>query len=124
MEVYKETIKKDLSIPFKGDKTVNSFLKAILTKNVAKRLCTLEAAKKHPLFKDINWNDLIDLHLKSPFVPGLKKDKNFEDYSEKYLDHLNKVKNNGKKKKKDTVLSSYDNSDDSEDYPANWADEF
>ena len=124
MEVYRETIKKDLSLPYKGDKNVNSFIKAVLTKNVAKRLCTLEAAKKHPLFKDMNWNDLIDFHMRPPFIPEPMKIKTFKDYTEKYLVHLENELKSGKSKKKVTVLSSYDNDEDSESYPVNWADEF
>ena len=57
MEVYRDTIKKELSFPYKGDKSVINFIKAILTKNVAKRLCSLEAVKKMELFKNINWKD-------------------------------------------------------------------
>ena len=122
MEIYKDTIKKDLAFPYKGDKCVNNFIKAILTKNVTKRLCSLEAAKKNEFFKNVNWNDLIDLQIEAPYIPSVTPDLNFDDYNEKYVDHLEK-KENIESEKNDTEFL-YDDNDLSDSSLLNWADEF
>ena len=118
MEVYREVLKKDLSLPYNGDPSVNSFIKAVLNKKVSKRLSSLEAAKKHPFFKDYNWNDLIDLQIKPPYVPESLDIKSFFEYPTKYVDYLKKEK----KKQRNSVSSQYD--DDDNNFSKNWADEF
>ena len=119
MEVYREVLKKDLTLPYNGDPSVNSFIKAVLNKKVSKRLTSLDAAKKHPFFKDFNWNDLIDLQIKPPYIPETIEIKSFENYPVKYVEYL---KRDRKKSHKDTMVSTYD--DDSSNYAKNWADEF
>ena len=120
MEVYREVLKKDLTLPYNGDASVNSFIKALLNKKVSKRLTSLDAAKKHPFFKDYNWNDLIDLQIKPPYIPETIEIKNFEDYPVKYVEYLKKDR---KKSQKATIVSTYDD-DNSSNYAKNWADEF
>ena len=118
MEVYREVLKKDLSLPYNGDPSVNSFIKAVLNKKVSKRLCSLEAAKKHNFFKDFNWNDLIDLQLKPPYIPESVEIKSFEEYPMTYIDYLKKEK----KKRKESIVSIYEDNNNS--FVKNWADEF
>jgi cGMP-dependent protein kinase len=120
MEVYREVLKKDLTLPYNGDPSVNSFIKAVLNKKVSKRLTSLDAAKKHAFFKDFNWNDLIDLQIKPPYIPEAIEIKSFEDYPVKYVEYL---KRDRKKSQKGTIVSAYDD-DDSNNYAKNWADEF
>ena len=118
MEVYREVLKKDLSLPYNGDPSVNSFIKAVLNKKVSKRLSSLEAAKKHSFFKDFNWNDLIDLHLKPPYIPESIEIKSFVEYPMKYNEYLKKEK----KKQRNSIMSQYEDEDNN--YSKNWADEF
>ena len=118
MEVYREVLKKDLSLPYNGDPSVNSFIKAVLNKKVSKRLCSLEAAKKHNFFKDFNWNDLIDLQLKPPYIPESVEIKSFEEYPITYIDYLKKEK----KQRKESIVSIYEDNNNS--FVKNWADEF
>ena len=118
MEVYREVLKKDLSLPYNGDPSVNSFIKAVLNKKVSKRLSSLEAAKKHNFFKDFNWNDLIDLQLKPPYIPESVEIKSFEEYPITYIDHLKKEKKN----RKESIVSIYEDNNNS--FIKNWADEF
>ena len=118
MEVYREILKKDLTFPNNGDLSVNSFIKALLNKKVSKRLNSLEAAKKHPFFKDFNWDDLIDLQLKPPYIPESREIKSFEEYPIKYIEYLKK----GKKKKRNSIFNQYD--DQNNCFKNNWADEF
>jgi cGMP-dependent protein kinase len=122
MEVYRDVLKKDLSLPYNGDKSVNSFIKAILNKKVSKRLSSLEQAKKHVFFKDFNWDDLIDLHMKPPYIPETLELKGFDNYPDKYTDYLSKERK--KSSKKDKVVNSYDDEDDNYGFKSNWADEF
>jgi len=122
MEVYRDVLKKDLSLPFNGDKSVNSFIKAVLNKKVWKRLSSLEQAKKHEFFKGFNWDDLVDLQMKPPYIPEPLEFKSFENYPEKYITHIQKAKNKYKRHK---VVNSYDDDDaNSSSYNNNWADEF
>ena len=122
MEVYRDVLKKDLSLPYNGDKSVNSFIKAVLNKKVSKRLSSLEQAKKHVFFKDFNWDDLIDLQMKPPYIPDSLDLKDFENYPNKYCDYLNKEKR--KAKKSDKAINSYVDEDDNFGFKNNWADEF
>ena len=119
MEVYREVLKKDLSLPYNGDHSVNSFLKAVLNKKVSKRLSSLEAAKKHSFFKGFNWNDLIDLQLKPPYIPDTVELKSFEEYPVKYVEYLKK----DKKQQKNSIVSQY-NDENENIFSKNWADEF
>ena len=122
MEVYREVLKRDVCLPSKGDPTVNSFIRALLRKKVTERLCSLEQAKKHQFYKDFNWEDLVDFHLKPPFVPKIIPLKKFSDYKTKYVDFLNEERTR-KPMKDDSLLSSYDD-DGSIQYPKDWVDEF
>ena len=119
MEVYREVLKKDLSLPYNGDHSVNSFLKAVLNKKVSKRLSSLEAAKKHSFFKGFNWNDLIDLQLKPPYIPDTVELKSFEEYPVKYVEYLKR----DKKQQKNSIVSQY-NDENENIFSKNWADEF
>ena len=105
-------------MPYNGDPSVNSFIKAVLNKKVSKRLCSLEAAKKHNFFKDFNWNDLIDLQLKPPYIPESVEIKSFEEYPITYIDYLKKEK----KQRKESIVSIYEDNNNS--FVKNWADEF
>ena len=121
MEVYRDVLKKDLSLPYNGDKSVNSFIKAMLNKKVSQRLSSLEKAKKHEFFKNFNWDDLIDLQMKPPYIPECLELKSFDKYSEKYVTHLKKEKS---KYKNDKTVNSYYDEDDTFGFNSNWADEF
>ena len=120
MEVYREVLKKDLTLPYNGEPSVNSFIKAALNKKVSKRLSSLEAAKRHSFFKDFNWNDLIDLQLKPPYIPESIEVKSFEEYPMKYIDYLKKDR---KKSQKGSIISAYDD-ENNNNFTKNWADEF
>ena len=120
MEVYREILKKELTFPYNGDNSVNSFIKAVLNKKISKRLSSLEAAKKHAFFEGFNWDDLIDFHLKPPYIPESLELKKFEEYSMKYTEYL---KNSKKKLKRNSVVSTYDDEEEN-NYKNNWADEF
>ena len=122
MEVYRDVLKRDVCLPSKGDPLVNSFIRCLLKKKVTERLCNLEMAKKHPFYKDFQWGDLIDFHLKPPYVPKVSALKPFGDYRLKYVDYLKEEKINNTDKD-ESLLSSYDD-DGSIVYPKDWVEEF
>ena len=86
---------------------------------VSKRLSSLEAAKKHSFFKGFNWNDLIDLQLKPPYIPDTVELKSFEEYPVKYVEYLKR----DKKQQKNSIVSQY-NDENENIFSKNWADEF
>ena len=122
MEVYRDVLKRDVYLPSKGDPLVNSFIRCLLKKKVTERLCNLEMAKKHPFYKDFQWGDLIDFHLKPPYVPKVSALKPFGDYRLKYVDYLKEEKIN-QTDTDESLLSSYDD-DGSIVYPKDWVEEF
>ena len=122
MQVYKEVLQKEVKLPIQGNPNVNSFIMSLLKKNVSKRICNIDTAKKHNFFKDFNWEDLIDFHMIPPYIPKIMPDKNFDEYNENYISHLkNEMMRNTKKNQ--TLLSSYDD-EESLNYNKNWVDEF
>ena len=83
-------------------------------------MCSLELAKKHPFYNNFNWEDIINYRMKPFYVPNKTILKDFSEYKEKYVDYLK----NNKKRKPETILSSYEDDEDSVTYPKNWADQF
>lgn len=122
MEVYRDVLKREVTLPSKGDPVVNSFIRALLRKKVTERLCSLDNAKKHEFYKGFNWSDLVDFSMQPPYVPKLAKLKNFADYKVNYLEHLSE-ENSGSNHNDESILSSYED-DGALDYPKNWVDEF
>ena len=120
MEVYKEILQNEVSLPSNGNAIVNSFILNLLIKNVNRRICNFDNAKKHPFFKDFNWENLIDFHMKPPYIPNLLSLEKFEDYNIKYCDYLMNEKENYKKDP--IVLSSCE--DEDIEYDKNWVNEF
>ena len=84
-------------------------------------MCSLEAAKKHPFYNGFKWDDLINYRMQPVYTPKGAVLKDFSDYKEKYVDYL---KANKKRGKPEPLLSSYEDDEDSESYPKNWADQF
>ena len=122
MQVYKEILQKEIKLPIQGNSSVNSFIMNLLKKNVSKRICNIENAKKHNFFKDFNWEDLIDFQMIPPYVPKLFPIKKFEECNEKYTYYL-KMEMMRNSKKNQTLLSSYDD-EDNKDFNKNWVEEF
>ena len=89
MEIYREVLKREVSLPSRGDPTVNSFITCMLKKKVHERICCLDMAKKHLFYKDFIWDDLFDFHLTPPFVPKNIDIGSFSDYKVKYIEFLN-----------------------------------
>jgi hypothetical protein len=83
----------------------------------------LEKAKKLNLFKDFNWDDLIEFNITPPYIPKTPLLKEFKDYTIQYLLYVKKELEE-KIKNDDSLLSSYYDDDKNIDYDSNWADNF
>ena len=75
------------------------------------------------MFKDFNWDDLIELNLTPPFIPKIMELKGFNEYNVKYEEYVknqleSKINNN------ESLLSSYDEDDIKDLYDSDWDDIF
>lgn len=125
MDVYREVIKKDLKLPKSGDGVVNEFIKALLKKKVNERLCSLEKVKENEFYKDFNWDDLKEFKARPPNIPQKYQIKPFENYTIKYMEHLNKEAEERRKREEEKSNKEPESEDkDDENYNPNWADVF
>jgi cGMP-dependent protein kinase len=114
MKIYNSIINDQLNFPnFCYDKEFMVLMKQMLEKNPMKRLSKFEGITKHLWFNCFNWEELISLNMKPPYVPFIKnlfniqindiyidknsdgifmnvKNKNFPTFSEKFCDYVNK----------------------------------
>ena len=122
IEVYREVMRKELFIK-NGDYNICQLIQSLLKKKVTLRICSLDKAKKLNLFKDFNWDDLIELNLTPPFIPKIMELKGFNEYNVKYEEYVknqleSKINNN------ESLLSSYDEDDIKDLYDSDWDDIF
>ena len=123
MEVYRDVLKRELTLPSKGDPVVNSFIKCLLRKKVNERLCNFDKAKKHPFYKDFHWGDLIDFRLVPPYIPKNVFNQEVSSFKMKYIDFLKDEARVKKNKNSESLLSSYDD-DGTLTYNKDWVNEF
>ena len=123
MEVYRDVLKRELTLPSKGDPVVNSFIKCLLRKKVNERLCNFDKAKKHPFYKDFHWGDLIDFRLVPPYIPKNVFNQEVSSFKTKYIDFLKDEARVKKNKNSESLLSSYDD-DGTLTYNKDWVNEF
>ena len=121
IDVYREIIKKELIIK-NCDSDILQLIYGLLNKKVNLRICSLEKAKKLNLFKDFNWEDLIEFNITPPYIPKTPLLKEFKDYTIQYLLYVKKELED-KIKYEDSLLSSYDDDKDY-NYDSNWAENF
>ena len=48
---------------------LNSFISILLNKKISNRICKLHSLKNQSLFKDFEWEGLLDFKVKPPFIP-------------------------------------------------------
>ena len=114
MEVYRETLKKEVPVEKHMDKTVLQFVKTMLRKKPKDRVCNLEEAKKLSLFNKFQWNMLLDYRITSPYIPKLVNEENLlGEVKVNFLDNLYKSSYNRKieeknKEKEDSDTEGYD----------------
>ena len=80
MDVYLDIVNINLTFPhFINDNDFKSLMEQMLTKNPINRLSKFSEVKKHIWFNNFNWDDLMTLTLKPPYLPKLNNNKNIEE---------------------------------------------
>ena len=94
MEIYFAIINKNLDFPPEiiQDKEFKHIMRKLLDKNPSYRLTNFYSIKTQPWFKDFNWDELINLNLKAPYLPKIQTSP--YDFDEQYKPLFNTEKEN------------------------------
>lgn len=96
ISIYQSIINDQPYYNDKGkDKIVNEMIKALLNKQVNKRICNLAQLKNLKLFESINFEQLINFTIEPPYKPQTKEvnikhydDLKYVHYEERMMDYL------------------------------------
>ena len=96
MEIYFAIINNNLEFPsgIIHDKEFKHLMRKMLDKNPSNRLTNFYSIKSQPWFKDFNWDELINLNLKAPYLPHIPYSSN--DFDEQYKPLFDNEKENFK----------------------------
>ena len=94
MKFYNILIKENLKFPsFLKDEQFKDLIQKMLVKDVNKRLVQYTKIREHPYFKDFDWDKLLSLQLRGPYIfklhNAINKNKKTKPYSD-YLNGLNR----------------------------------
>jgi len=99
---YQYIMKGDVSFPsFINNENFMNLMHRMLAKDQNKRLYKLEDIKKHPYFKDFDWEKLVTFSLEPPYLLKMNDDYQKQQKTIPYLTYLNSESN-----KKGNNLSS------------------
>ena len=91
---YQYIIKDDVSFPsFINDENFMNLMHKMLEKEQNKRLYKLEDIKKHPYFKDFDWEKLVTFSLEAPYLLKLNDDYQKQQNTIPYLTYLKNESN-------------------------------
>ena len=91
---YQYIIKDDVSFPsFINDENFMNLMHRMLAKEQNKRLYKLEDIKKHPYFKDFDWEKLVTFSLEAPYLLKLNDDYQKQQNTIPYLTYLKNESN-------------------------------
>ena len=107
MEIYFAIINNNLEFPteFSNEKEFKHIMRKMLDKNPSYRLTNFYSIKTQPWFKDFNWDELINLNLKAPYLPVIpyspldfdtQYKPLFDDAKEKFESYIEYIKINNK----------------------------
>jgi hypothetical protein len=89
LKIYQKILASKLSFPKYFDKDVKDLIKQLLTADISKRIGNMEREAKdildHAWFAGLNWKDLVEYKMSSPWLPPVKGDSdtaNFDSYPE------------------------------------------
>ena len=102
LDIYRCVSKEDLIFPnFVDDENFKELMIKMLKKNPTNRLWKFKQIKQDPYFADFNWNKLMSLSFKPPYMIKMKEDKDNTNSIIPYLSYLQSkdAKRNSKKKK-------------------------
>ncbi|RWS13648.1 ribosomal protein S6 kinase-like protein [Dinothrombium tinctorium] len=87
-EISKRILKSHPPIPNHISPEVQDFIKRLLVKDPKKRLGggrdDAYELKKHPFFREINWDDLAKKKIKAPFVPKINGELDVSNFAEEF----------------------------------------
>ena len=100
LDIYKNILQCNFHFPFKDSNLtdVNHLNSGLLAKKTERRLSIFSKIQNLDFFFDFNWNDLINLNMKPPFVPDVENMKIFfcsKQYNTKYFEYIEKNIPNG-----------------------------
>jgi len=91
---YKHMMKEDVSFPsYINDENFMNLIRKMLIKDQRKRLYKLEQIKRHPYFKDFDWEKLVTFSLDPPYLLKMKEDYKKKQNTIPYLAYLNNESN-------------------------------
>ena len=91
---YQYIMKEDVYFPsFINDENFMNLIRKMLIKDQNKRLYKLEHIKRHPYFKDFDWDKLITFTLEPPYLLKMKDDYKKKQKTIPYLAYLNNESN-------------------------------
>ena len=91
---YQYIMKGDVSFPsFINDENFMNLMHRMLAKEQNKRLYKLEDIKKHPYFKDFDWEKLVTFSLEAPYLLKLNNDYQKQQNTIPYLTYLKNESN-------------------------------
>ena len=107
MEIYFAIINNNLEFPteFSNEKEFKHLMRKMLDKNPSYRLTNFYSIKTQPWFKDFNWDELINLNLKAPYLPVIpyspldfdtQYKPLFDDAKEEFQSYIEYIKINNK----------------------------
>ncbi len=98
MLVYQKILKGKIKFPSSFDSNAKSLVKHLLVADLSKRYGNLKNGvkdiKDHRFFKNLNWNDLLNLKIAAPYKPKVTSNSdvnNFNTYDEEEEDESNVI---------------------------------
>lgn len=127
IEIYKDIIKGKVDFPETGE--ISELLGSLLRKDVWERLCDIDLLKKFRFFQDFDWNQLIDMKIKPPFIPqNIEKTEHIISKIQtkiRYIDYVKKTEEYNMSNNNSNIDEDEEEEEDlMESYEANWAKDF
>ena len=69
--IYMRIMSGRINVPARVSREATDLIKNLLTSDVGKRLCSIEAIKAHPWFSDVDWVCFEQRRVVPPFAPAL-----------------------------------------------------
>ncbi|KAI9140889.1 hypothetical protein BKA69DRAFT_1038888 [Paraphysoderma sedebokerense] len=91
-EIFASILEDEVLYPITMSRDAVSICQRLLTRDPSKRLgggkADSEDVKRHPFFKDVNWQDMYDKKIAPPFVPRISHAKDVSNFDEEFTREL------------------------------------
>lgn len=85
-KIYDKIVANKLKIPFYLSQEAKDLLLRLLKKNPQKRLANIEALKKHPFFRKIDWKEIGERSFVPPIIPIITDPQLAENFDAEFTD--------------------------------------